>query len=74
MPAPDDWLDGSLTTREALAFLSTSKTAFFAVARAQGWPRRYRGLGTLWPRRVLAAYLDSLPAERGKKPATTAAT
>jgi hypothetical protein len=66
-PAPDPadiWRDGALKTAEAAKFVQLCERDFTTVAKEQNWPRRYRGYGCLWPVRVLAAYLDSLPTER----------
>jgi hypothetical protein len=63
-PDADIWSDGALNTTEAAKFVQLCKREFFALARKQGWPRRYRGLVSLFPRRLLAEYLDGLPTER----------
>jgi cyclopropane fatty-acyl-phospholipid synthase-like methyltransferase len=67
-PATADaiWADGALRTADAVKFLATTRTAFFEVAKERNWPRRYRGLSALWPRRLLAEYLANLPAEKRK--------
>jgi hypothetical protein len=63
--AADVWADGALTTAEARAFIKRGTTSFYAEAKRLKWPRRYRGLGALWPKRVLMDYLANLPAVRG---------
>ncbi len=65
-PALDPWADGALKTADAMAFTTHGRREFFRVARERGWPRRYRGKTTIWPKRVLVEYLANLPASRGK--------
>lgn len=60
------WADGALTTAEAMVFLQRGARMFSADAKKYGWPRRYRGKGALWPKRLLAEHLASLPSVRGK--------
>ncbi len=71
--APDDsiWADGCLTTSEAMAFLQRSRRMFVDDAKRNKWPRRYRGRGALWPKKILMMYLAGLPTTRGKQGASS---
>lgn len=62
----DVWRDGGMPAKGVAAFLGVTERTVRTLAKREGWPRKKVLSKVVYPRALIAAFLDGCPAAERK--------